>query len=60
MHVEQVYTKRNNENNSSSKLCKTIYIMMLANYCYLERENDTAFKFHINNSSYFEMRAFLY
>ena len=46
--------------NSSSKLCKTIYIMMLANYCYLERENDTAFKFHINNSSYFEMRAFLY
>ena len=46
--------------NSSSKLCKTIYIMMLANYRYLERENDTAFKFHINNSSYFEMRAFLY
>ena len=34
--------------------------MMLANYRYLERENDTAFKFHINNSSYFEMRAFLY
>ena len=34
--------------------------MMVAIYCYLERENDKAFKFHINNYYYFEISASLY
>ena len=33
---------------------------MVAIYCRLDRANDKAFKFHMNNSSYFEISATLY
>ena len=29
-----------------------MYILVVVIYCYLERENDKAMKFHVNNSSY--------
>ena len=28
--------------------------IMVVFYCYLERENDKVFKFHLNNSSYID------
>ena len=30
---------------------------MVVIYCYLEIENDKIFKFHLNNSSYFEINV---
>ena len=33
---------------------------MVVNFCYLEKENDKALKFHKNNSSLFEVSASLF
>ena len=37
-----------------------LFVIMVATYCYLEKENDKVWKFHMNRRSYFEISAILY
>lgn len=34
-----------------------LYVIMPINYCYLERKKYNVLKFHVNDFSYFELRA---
>ena len=51
-HKYENYEKMNV--TSSSGKFKTI-VMMVVIYYYMEKENYKVFKFHVNNSSYFEI-----
>ena len=45
---------------SSTGIYKTIYIIMIVIYGYLDRESDKVFKFFLNKSSFFEISTFFF
>ena len=48
------------EITSTSEICQTIYYNCSSSFFLnLERRNDKVLRFHTNNSSYFEIRAYL-
>ena len=56
--MEQVYKQWNNGNNQQFWNLED-YIIMVIISCFLKTQNEKILKFHLNNYTYFEVRAAL-